>query len=203
MKVFAVWLYNTDKQLFASLRTALASRFLETNAAMLGNLYAWMPFFVFLAIMIYLGKPQTAVYSIFFALGTFILSFQAASLLSNYLMQPAPWNSEYWFRGVQLPAFAHGSEISLPDWPIASMVGTFHFVRLRLKAWQETNIILLWLPVLMYCLLRVYAGYTYPLGVVFGILVGVLIGWLMFQLARNVELLAPAVAAPEDDDPAE
>lgn len=201
MKSVAEWVYYTDKSLFASLRKSLANRFLEDNAALLGDLNAWMPFFVFLAILLYLSRPQSAVYSIFFGLGTFVLSFQAASILANYFLHPSPWKLEYWLHGIELPAFAQGPEISLPDWPVAAMVGTFHFARLRMKAWQAGNILWLWLPILIFCAIRVYAGYTYPLGTLIAIFVGLVLGWLVFQLARNLELLNPPAPIHEEEEP--
>ncbi len=198
MKGFAIWLYTTDKELFASLRMVLASRYLDANATIIGNINAWMPLFVFLAILLYLGKPKVAVYSLFFGLGTFILCFQASAILANFLLQPAPWKVEYWLHGFELPAFANGAEISLPDWPIAAMVGTFHFSRLRIKSWDNAGLLILWLPISLFCIVRIYAGYTYPIGALIALMIGLVIGWLVFQLARNVEILAPQMQDPSD-----
>jgi hypothetical protein len=148
--------------------------------------------------MMYLSKPKLAAYSIFFGLGTFILSFQSASILANFLLQPAPWKVEYFLHQLQTPAFGNGSEIGMPDWQIAAVVGTFHFAKLRLRAWKETNIAFLWLPVLIFSILRIYAGYTYPLGAFVATMVGLIMGWLMFQLARNLELISHQANSEQD-----
>ncbi|HEX2900305.1 MAG TPA: hypothetical protein VHS96_11360, partial [Bacteroidia bacterium] len=82
---------------------------------------------------------------------------------------------------------------------IASLVAIFHFTKLRLKLFGGPNILLGWLGIVVFCLLRIYAGYTFPLGAIVAVLVGVLIAWLMFQLARSVELLSPGLGGQADE----
>ena len=61
----------------------------------------------------------------------------------------------------------------------------------------------MWALVFVFALMRIYAGYTYPIGAIMAALVGILVGWLMFQLLRSVELLTPPLSAEsgsESDD---
>jgi hypothetical protein len=199
MSIHLIGLFKFDQEIFLRIRAIVGSRFLEDHAAIWGNIHAWVPLFVFLTILLYLAKPKLAAYSIFFGLGTFVLCFQAASILANYWMQPAPWKVEYWLSQVELPAFANGAEISLPDWQVAVMAGTVHFVALHLRAWDGTNIAWAWLPVLIFATIRIYAGFTYPSGAIVAMMIGTILGWLVFQLARNLELLNPP--ATDDAEP--
>ncbi len=191
MKKIAESLYAADQALFLKIRLLSGIHFLEDHAVIFGNINAMMPFFVFLAITVYLAKPQSAVFSLFFTLAAFILSYQAASILANILMHPAPWKVEYYLHGAKLPALGNGAEISMPDWPVAAVVGSYYFVRMRLKLWQQPKVTVAWIPILLFALVRIYAGYAYPLGMLVAMLTGVLMGWLVFQLLRNLELLSP------------
>jgi hypothetical protein len=194
MNSIATWLDHWDKALFQWLRNTLFSDFLEANAGLFGDLFAWMPAFIFLAVVVYMGKPGSAIFSLFFGLAAFVLSFQASMLLANLLFQPSPVKMEYILRGAELPAYGRAYAFGMPDWAVASLVATFHFTRLRLKAFGGPSIALGWIAVVVFCLLRVYAGYSYPLGALVGILVGTLVAWLMYQLARSVELLSPSLS---------
>jgi hypothetical protein len=195
MSAFAVWLDDADKGTFGFIRRVFQSEFLEQNSGLLGDMKAWVPFLVFLAIVTYLTKPGAGVFSLFFGLASFILSFQAAMLLAKIIFQPSPVQLEYLHHGLELPAYGRALGVSLPDWGIAALAGVFHFARLRLKQIQGPNLMAMWALVFLFALLRVYAGYTYPIGAIMAALVGILVGWLMFQLLRSVELLTPPLSA--------
>jgi hypothetical protein len=191
MSSFATWLDGADKGTFEFIRKAFFSEFLEQNAGVFGDMKAWVPLLVFLAIVVYLTKPGNGVFSIFFGLASFILSFQAAMLLAKIIFQPSPVQMEYFLHQAELPAYGRALGVSLPDWGIAALAGVFHFARLRIKQMQGPNLMAVWVLVVLFALVRIYAGYTYPIGAVMALLVGILVGWLMFQLLRSVELLAP------------
>ncbi|MBK9448359.1 MAG: hypothetical protein IPN95_02875 [Bacteroidetes bacterium] len=203
MSAFAVWLDDADKGTFRFIRTVFQSDFLEQNSGLLGDMKAWVPFLVFLAIVTYLTKPGAGVFSLFFGLASFILSFQAAMLLAKIIFQPSPVQLEYLHHSLELPAYGRALGVSLPDWGIAALAGVFHFARLRLKQLQGPNLMAMWALVFVFALMRIYAGYTYPIGAIMAALVGILVGWLMFQLLRSVELLTPPLSAEsgsESDD---
>jgi hypothetical protein len=197
MNGIATWLDKVDKGIFRWFRTTLFSDFLESNAGLFGDLYAWIPVFVFLIVVLYLSRPNSAVFSLFFGLAAFVLSFQASMLLANFLFQPSPVKMEYILRGMHLPAYGRAYAFGMPDWAVAALVATFHFSKLRVKAFGGPNLSWGWIGIGIFCVLRIYAGFTYPLGALVGILVGTLVAWLMFKLARSVEMLSPSL--PQDD----
>ncbi|MEY3443699.1 MAG: hypothetical protein RLZZ519_1980 [Bacteroidota bacterium] len=162
MSAFAVWLDDADKGTFGFIRRVFQSEFLEQNSGLLGDMKAWVPFLVFLAIVTYLTKPGAGVFSLFFGLASFILSFQAAMLLAKIIFQPSPVQLEYLHHGLELPAYGRALGVSLPDWGIAALAGVFHFARLRLKQIQGPNLMAMWALVFLFALLRVYAGLSWP-----------------------------------------
>jgi hypothetical protein len=194
MNGIAMWLDKMDKGAFRWLRTTLFNDFLENNAGLFGDLYAWIPFFVFFIVVLYLSRPQSAVFSLFFGLAAFVLSFQASMLLANMLFQPSPVKMEYILRGMHLPAYGRAYAFGMPDWAVAALVATFHFSKLRIKAFGGPSLSWGWVAIVIFCVLRIYAGYSYPLGALVGILVGTLVAWLMYKLARSVELLSPSLS---------
>lgn len=193
MNSFTAWMDSVDKAAFAALRGMWKSDFMEANAGILGDLYAWVPMLVFLAIVLYLSRPGSAVFSLFFGLAAFILSFQAAMILANVLQQPSPVAMEYMHTGALLPAYGRALGLGMPDWAVAALAAVFHFSRLRIRRLSGLDIAWGWIALLIFCLLRVYAGYTYPMGALMAALVGVLVAWLMFQLCKSVELLTPSL----------
>lgn len=200
MNGVGIWLDALDKRLFDWLRNALHSNWLETNAGMLGDIHAWVPLIVFLVIVLYLSKPQAAVFSLFFALATFILSFQSAMLLAKFLDQSSPVRTEWVVHNVSLPAMGRALGLSMPDWVIAALAGVLHYARLRARQFGQGGLAWAWALVAVLCVLRVYAGYTYPVGAVMALLIGVLLAWLMFRLTRSVEVLSPTMQSPSGNE---
>lgn len=193
------WMQQQDLALFDWLRSALYSEWLEKNAGLLGDIHCWVPMIVFLTIVLYMSKPQGAIFSLFFALATFVLSFQAAILLSKFLEQPSPVRAEWVLHNVSLPAMGRALGLSMPDWAIAAMAGLLHYARLRTRQFGQGGLIWGWILIAAMAVLRVYAGFTYPIGALMAVLIGVLLGWLMFRLTRSVEVLSPTMQSPEGD----
>lgn len=193
------WLQQQDLALFAWLRSALYSDWLERNAGLLGDIHVWVPMIAFLAVVMYMSKPQGAIFSLFFALATFVLSFQAAILLSKFLGQPSPVRTEWVLHNISLPGMGRALGLSMPDWAIASMAGLLHYARLRSRQFGQGGLGWGWIPIAVLVVLRVYAGYTYPVGAVMALLIGVLLAWLLFKLTRSVEVLSPTMQSSESD----
>lgn len=180
------------------LRSLLGSAFLESNSAIFGNPWAWMPFFVFFAVLLISNKPNSAVFTVFFGLATFILSLQASMLLSMYFKQYAPWVVESWLHNFQLPAIGTSNPYSLPDWPVAAAFSVFYYARLHLRSWSKKDGRFGFLTIFLLIIIRIYAGFTYPLGAFTGILIGSIIAFLMYKVSQNVEYIALNQSKHED-----
>lgn len=189
MERFAIWLYYLDKDIFARLRQMIGSEWLESNAAIFSSLWAWTPLIAVAGMLLYLHRPKSAFFTLFFMLGAFVVSMQAALLLSGIFRQYPPWVVEAWLHGFQLPAYGSLDRYALPDSQMAAAIGIFWYARLHLKSWALRWTWLGWLPLVLLAILRIYAGHTYPLGVFTAFLVGILVAWLIYQLSRNVEFI--------------
>lgn len=198
MENIANQLYYLDKQIFMDLRALLGNTFLENNSAIIGDPWAWMPFFVFMGVLLIMNKPNSAVFTVFFGLAAFVLSLQASMLLSFYFQQYAPWVVEAWLHNYELPAMGTHVQYSLPDWPIAACFSVYWYARLHLRSWGSNQGRFAILIVLALAVIRVYAGYSYPIGVVMAIFVGALMAWVMFKVAQNVEYIALKQASEID-----
>lgn len=189
MSTLARLIYNLDKAIFQWLRFVAGDTFLDDWTVISGIWVFWTPLFIFLGVLIYNGRPKMRLLNVFFGLSAFILAFQAAVLLSMIFLQPAPYVVENIMHGSVLPAFRPEYSFNLPDWTTAVVAASLHYARLRLRDTESpvpgwTRLVL---PILVFS--RVLPGYAYPVDALVGVLVGTLMGFLMHQFARSLEVV--------------
>ena len=157
---------------------------------MAGNIVFWMPLFAMLAIYLSMSRPMNWWLEVFFGVAGFILAFQVATLLSRVFAQPAPYVVENILHGTRLPAFVNEYAFNLPDWTVAAMVATIRYTRLRLRnAMQPLPGWFVLFPLLL-GFSRILPGYAYPMDVLSGWMIGMVIAFFMHHVARNVVVLA-------------
>lgn len=189
MSKFAEIIYLLDKAAFVGLRNSLGGGWVDDLTVLMGNLVFWTPLFIFLAIYMALAKERQLVLNIFFGLAAFVLAFQVAILLSRVFEQPAPYVVESIVHNLRLPAFSDYYAVNLPDWTLAAMVAAIRYTKLRLRGTGSPLPALFFIFPLMMCFARIIPGYAYPMDVITGWLIGLLIAFFMHHFARNVEVV--------------
>ena len=180
--------YTTDKAIFNWLQETMLAEWLGEESVYLGNVYFWTPFFIFLGAMMLQAKRSRAGWNVFFALGTVIVAYQAAFLLSMFLRHPAP----YYFaikNEIVLPAFRFDVQYSLPDWPMTTFFALFTFINKRLRKYRSPLPIYVWLAVPLFVLFRLLPGYAFPIDLLTSIVLGHLIAFPMIKLAEGVDVI--------------
>jgi membrane-associated phospholipid phosphatase len=186
MSKFSEILYLLDKAAFVGLRNSLGGGWVDDLTVLMGNLVFWTPLFIFLALYLTLSVERNLVLNLFFGLAAFVLSFQVAILLSRVFEQPAPYVVESIVHNLRLPAFSDNYAVNLPDWTVAAMVGAIRYTRLRLRGSGFPLPGWFFIFPLALCFARIIPGYAYPMDVITGWLIGLLIAFFMHHFARNV-----------------
>jgi membrane-associated phospholipid phosphatase len=183
-------IYLLDKATFIGIRQSLGGGWLDELTTLSGNIVFWMPLFALLVIYLSMSRPRIWWLEVFFGMAAFIMAFQIATLLSRVFVQPAPYVVENILHGTRLPAFVNEYAFNLPDWTMASMVATIRYTRLRLRNSMFPLPGWLVLFPLFLAFSRILPGYAYPMDVLSGWMIGMIIAFFMHHVARNVTVLA-------------
>lgn len=193
-----------DRSLFEALQTWLGQGAFAERMFFVGNLYFWTPLFAFLAVLLYQMEPRRGAWNILFGFGVFVLSYQAATVLSVMIGQPAPYVFAA-LEGVKMPAFVEVVHFSLPDWATAALTGSIVFVGHRIRSHGGHMPWIVFLLPIFFCLGRILPGYAFPLDALTGILIGSFVGFLFNKLAQNFEVVTgykrePATFPHEEEE---
>lgn len=172
-------LEQLDQQLFLFLNS-LNSPFCDQVMHAISGRVIWVP--LYLAILIYLGiknKRKFLIILLFIILAA-TLSDQLSVLMKNLVQRLRPCNEPalqglvHLFNGECGGKFSFVSSHATNSFDVAML--SLLFIR---KRWFTVSIII-WAAVVGYS--RVYLGVHYPGDVIFGSLLGVLIGWGIYNL---------------------
>lgn len=178
-----------DLGIFRWLRETLPAAFLDDFLVILANPFAWVPYFVFIAVLLYLYKPRRFWLYLLFGGGTYVISFQVAWLLAALDPQPPPFAVESIKGGLFLPAFSVMYEPSMPDWVSASMSGVYAFSYRSLPSYHRWLNPFLVAGVVLVAFSRVFTGFCFPTHALAGIVIGLVVGLLMGRFMDNLEIV--------------
>ncbi len=182
------FIYNTDKAIFNWLQHTWLAEWLGDASVLLGNVYFWTPFFIFLFALLVQSRTKSGGWNIFFALGTVVVAYQASVLLSSVLRHPPP----YYFaalEGIRLPAFQVDASYSLPDWSMTCFFGLFAFVKNRMRRYSKPLPNIFWLAPILFFLFRLLPGYSFPIDLITSVILGHFIAFLMGKMSEGVEVI--------------
>ena len=183
------FIYDFDQGTFHRIQDLFGSSFADTWMVYIGNLYFWTPVFAFALVALYLSKPKSGMLNLLFAAGSFVLAYQAASLLGRLFGRHAPFLTQEIFLLRPIPPTTNDTVFSLPDWAMAAFVALLFFAHMRVRESRRPFPVIVWSLLVVPIIARIYAGYSYPLDIIFGILLGIVIGQFMVHFARNVEIV--------------
>ncbi|MEM7037954.1 MAG: hypothetical protein AAF570_13305, partial [Bacteroidota bacterium] len=182
-------IYDFDMGSFEGIQRLFGSEFADNWMIYVGNLFFWTPLFVFVLVMLFRAKREVRWLNLLFAAGSFVLSYQCAILLGRMFARPAPFHVESLFLLRPIPELSIHNMYSLPDWAIAATFATLLFSHVRIRAAGQPFPIILWSVLVIPVIARIYAGYAYPVDIILGMILGIIIGQFMVHFARNVEIV--------------
>ncbi|HMK05118.1 MAG TPA: phosphatase PAP2 family protein [Ferruginibacter sp.] len=180
-----------DQKLFRIINDGWSNPFFDWLMPWLRNSSMWYPLYIFLMLLIIVNFKKNRVGWILFAIGTVVLC--------NFISSDIVKENFFRLRPCHEPAFADWINVLVGYRPQSSSftsshatnhfgMATFLFYTLRPRFGKWPLLLFLW--ALGISLAQVYVGVHYPLDVICGGLIGILIGYLSGRsFNRNYGLL--------------
>lgn len=175
------YLIKLDQQLFLLINRVMVNDFFDWLLPLFRSKYFWAPLYLFLIVYFINKYKLKGLWIILFLIITFaITDFISASIIKEYYQRLRPCN-EPEFMGMVRNLVGCGSGYSFISSHASNhfgfayfMLGIFHD-----KVWVRRSF-LLWAAVISYA--QVYVGVHYPIDVILGMYLGMLIGTLTFYI---------------------
>lgn len=180
-------LENLDRSLFLALNGA-HSPFFDQVMLWASHRWIWIPFYVFLFIIVFVRFRKRTGLVMLLAAGLIFTTDQTANLLKNKLVQRyRPCHNYELKEAIHLNGEC-GGQFGFISSHAANAFGmaVFLVLLLRRKAKYSWIALLFWATLVSYS--RIYNGVHYPGDILGGILSGLLFGWLFYRLFRKLEL---------------
>ncbi|HMI77725.1 MAG TPA: phosphatase PAP2 family protein [Ferruginibacter sp.] len=184
-------LLTYDQQLFRIINERWSNPFFDWLMPWLRNSSMWYPLYIFLMLLIIVNFKKNRAAWILFAIGTVVLcNFISSDIMKENIIRQRPSNN---------PDFADWINVLVGYRPQSSSftsshatnhfgMATFLFYTLGQKFGKWPLLLFLW--AFSISLAQVYVGVHYPLDVICGGLIGILIGYLSGRsFNRNYGLL--------------
>lgn len=171
-----------DHYLFSLINESMSSSFLDPLMVGWRNEYIWLPLYVFLVAFIMVNFKKQSYWLIFFM----ILNFAATDFISSSIVKPSvhrarPCHENSNMEHVRL-LVPCGSGYSFTSSHATNHFGLAFFLIFVLRGLRKHLILPLFLWAFLVAYAQVYVGVHYPLDVIGGALLGVLIAYFMSVL---------------------
>lgn len=179
-------IFRFDIQFFNWIHRNYVGAWTEQFFVFMGNPFFWMPLWTFLGILLAFAKPKRALWHIFFGFGAYVISYQAAYVISMMVGRMPPYQVIYEARGWQMAAYSFPYFPSMPDWASASIAALICYA---IGMGRHLGIYipkLIWVILPVFTIARVVPGYAYPLDTIAGYILGWLLGFLFVKIAKNL-----------------
>ena len=169
------WLLEFDKQAFLYFNSIHSPEW-DNIMAWVSGKTSWIPLYIFLLlIIIYRERPTRFIFTILFVVITVTLCDQLSGLIKNIVERPRPsYNTD-------LEEFIHlvnnkkgGGMYGFVSSHAANVFGVAAILSNQFKHFRWSLFLYAWAALVAYS--RVYMGVHYPLDIICGALIGVLIG---------------------------
>ena len=172
-------LLSYDQQLFKIINNQWSNSFFDWLLPWLRNSNMWIPLYLFLVLLITINFRKTGWWWVIFAAGTVILTdFVSSSIIKHNIIRLRPCNEPdivSWVNvlvGYRPQSSSFTSSHATNHFGIAMFL--FLTLRTRFKKWPV--IFFFWAFSISYA--QVYVGVHYPIDIICGGLIGILIGYL-------------------------
>jgi membrane-associated phospholipid phosphatase len=170
-------LESWNRQLFEIINSGFANPVFDFIMPFIREPNIWTPAYIFFAVFFIVNFRMQGLYIILFGLFTFIISDQlSAHVLKQVFMHPRPCSDVSMANHVRL-LIPCGAGYSFPSTHATNHFAFSYFLisllGLRIK-WLAV-LVILWATLV--CFAQVYVGVHYPIDVICGALLGILIGY--------------------------
>jgi membrane-associated phospholipid phosphatase len=182
---FFAWLDQLDKNIFTAIQEQLGVAWLDSAMLLLRNATTWIPLYLFVLLWIFKNASPHAVSFIVLTIITFAFcDFVSASVLKPLVGRLRPcYDTDVasTVRGL----IGCGGRFSFPSSHAANHFGLATFWFLAIRHITGKRWFWLWLWAASVCFAQVYVGKHFPLDVLGGALLGVVVGLLAASVFKN------------------
>lgn len=146
--------------------------------------YTWIPFYaVILAFIIWHYKVRSIVVLIGVALVILFADQLTSGFMKPFFERPRPCHEPV-LEGLVYLAKGCGGKFGFASSHAANTFGVAMFLWMLFKTYRWAFLIFVWATVVSYS--RIYLGVHYPLDIIVGGLLGMLIAWLVFKIFEKI-----------------
>ena len=170
-------LQSFDQTLFVYINRVATHPILDTLMPFFRESTFWIPLYLFLIVFVFVNFGKNGWVWLLFAFITVLLTDQfSSSIVKNWVMRPRPCNDPVFSSQVRLLLDHCSGGYSFTSSHATNHFGVATFLCIILGRFFGKWKYLLFIWAALICYAQVYVGVHYPLDVVFGALLGFLIG---------------------------
>jgi len=170
-------LQSFDQTLFVYINRVATHPILDTLMPFFRESTFWIPLYLFLIVFVFVNFGKNGWVWLLFAFITVLLTDQfSSSIVKNWVMRPRPCNDPVFSSQVRLLLDHCSGGYSFTSSHATNHFGLATFLCITLGRFLGSWKYLLFIWAALICYAQVYVGVHYPLDVVFGALLGFLIG---------------------------
>lgn len=172
-------LINCDKHLFRIINNQWSNSFFDWLMPWLRNSNLWIPFYLFMILLITINFKKTGWWWVLFAAGTVILSdFVSSKIIKENIIRLRPCNDASIADWVHVLVGYRPQSSSFTSSHAANhfSIATFLYISLSKQFKKWPSIFFLWAFSISYA--QMYVGVHYPIDIFCGGIIGILIGYL-------------------------
>lgn len=172
-------LLSYDRQLFKIINNQWSNGFFDWLMPWLRNSPVWIPFYLFMLLLVAVNFKKNVWWWIIFAAGTAILTdFISSGIIKNNVMRTRPCNNPDFASWIHILVGYRPQSSSFTSSHATNHFGIAMFLYLTLKPYIKKWAPLFFLWAFSISFAQVYVGVHYPLDICCGGLIGILIGYL-------------------------
>ena len=170
-------LQSFDQTLFVYINRVATHPILDTLMPFFRESTFWIPLYLFLIVFVFVNFGKNGWVWLLFAFITVLLTDQfSSSIVKNWVMRPRPCNDPVFSSQARLLLDHCSGGYSFTSSHATNHFGVATFLCITLGRFLGSWKYLLFIWAALICYAQVYVGVHYPLDVVFGALLGFLIG---------------------------
>jgi membrane-associated phospholipid phosphatase len=172
-------LLSYDRQFFKVINNQWSNAFFDWLMPWLRNSEMWYPLYLFLFLLVVINFKKTGWWWVLLAVGTVILTdFVSSNLIKQYIIRLRPCNEPSITSWVHVLVGYRPQSSSFTSSHAATHFGMAMFFYITLKTKFEKWPVAFFFWAFSISFAQVYVGVHYPLDIICGGLIGILIGYL-------------------------
>ena len=172
-------LLSFDRYLFKLINSEWNNEFFNWLMPWMRNSLLWYPLYLFLILFVIINYKKTGIWWIVFAAGTvFISDFVSSGIIKENFWRTRPCNNPDYASWINVLVGYRPQSSSFTSSHAANhfSMATFLFVSLKSRIGNWTYLFFFWAFLISFA--QVYVGVHYPVDIIAGGMIGILIGYL-------------------------